>query len=69
MSYICDLISHVTAKCGNVSEEITGRWQNNSLGHAPNKYVLWAIYVMKFWIAKYCLTKNFAFLESFAINI
>ena len=29
MSYISDLISHVTAKRGNVSEEITGRWQNN----------------------------------------
>ena len=50
MSYISDLISHVTAKRGNISEEITGRWQNNSLGHAPNKYVLWVIYVMKFWM-------------------
>ena len=30
MSYISDLIWHVTAKRGNVSEEITGRWQNNS---------------------------------------
>ena len=69
MSYISDLISHVTAKRGNVSEEITSRWQNNSLGHAPNKYVPWPIYVMKFWIAKHCLTKNFAFLETFAINI
>ena len=46
MSYISDLIWHVTAKRGNFNEEITGRWQNNSLGHAPNKYVLWAKYVM-----------------------
>ena len=37
--YIFDLMSHVIAKCGNVSNEIAGRQQNNSV----ILYIAWAL--------------------------
>ena len=40
-SYVIDLQSHVIAICGNRSEEIAGRWQNNSL---CQRYLLGVVY-------------------------
>ena len=41
-------------KCGNDSEEIAGRWQNNSLCQT----------CVKFRTEKHCLVKHFAFFKN-----
>ena len=39
-------------------------WQNSSLSKTENNYLLGVIIIVKFWIAKHCLVKHFAFLRN-----
>ena len=64
VNYIFDLRSHVISKCGNGSEEIAGRWQNNSLCQTDVR-----VLHVKFWIEKHCLVKHFCFLEKRLLSI
>ena len=64
--HIFDLREHVTAKCGNGSKEIAGRWQNNSLCQI---YVSQALLKCKVSYRKILFGRTLYFLEKRLLSL